>query len=137
MLAPSVADVIFILLDETKGFTRFTSGKASGLSKSESRLKPELGLIVLPLNVYMHARLLPREEVEPEAAFTKNSRTHGRNNTHRGLEPNGARSADERSGSGTPDQWCPVADRGAIPALPGAGLFGGFSGTLHDGAPLE
>jgi hypothetical protein len=29
----------------------------------------------------------------------------------------------ERSGSGTPGQWCSIADPGAIPALPGAGLL--------------
>ena len=40
-----------------------------------------LGLTALTLNMDMHSRLFPREKVETEAAFAKNRRTHGRNDT--------------------------------------------------------
>ena len=58
-----------MLLDEAESLTDFASGKTRMLGKFNSRLKPELGLTVLPLNMHMQSRLLPREEVEAEAAF--------------------------------------------------------------------
>lgn len=72
-----------MLLDEMKGFAGFTPGKTGMLGKFNRRLKPELGLAILPLNVHMHSRLFTREEVEAEASLTKNSRTHRRNDTRR------------------------------------------------------
>jgi hypothetical protein len=35
----------------------------------------------LPLNMHMHSRLFPREEVKPKTTFTKNGRTHGGDDT--------------------------------------------------------
>lgn len=55
------------------------------LGKLDGRLKPELGLAILPLNMHMHPRFFAGEEVEPKATFTKNGRTHRRNDTRWGL----------------------------------------------------
>src|SRR5262245_40994852 len=43
-----------------------------------------------------------------------------------------AHTVAERFGSGTPGQWCPIANPGAIPALPAADFLGSFipSNTL-------
>jgi len=73
-----------MLLDKTKGFTDFPARKAGVLRQFDGRLKPEFGLTILPLDMHMHSRLFPREEVEPEPAFTENRRTHVRNDTRRG-----------------------------------------------------
>jgi hypothetical protein len=66
-----------MLLDEVKCLADFTSGQAGMLGDLNGRLKPELCLTVLPLNMDMHPRLFSREEVEPEAAFAKYRWTHG------------------------------------------------------------
>jgi len=42
----------------------------------DSRLKPVFGLTVGALYVDVHAGFFAREEVEPEATFTKNGRAH-------------------------------------------------------------
>ena len=48
-------------------------------------LKPKLGLAILALDMHMHSRLFPREEVEPEATLTKNRWTHRQNDTRNGV----------------------------------------------------
>ncbi len=70
-----------MLLDEAQSLTNFSAGKAGMLGNLNRRFEPELGFAVLPLNVHMHSRFFPREEVEPEAAFAKYGWTHGRNDT--------------------------------------------------------
>jgi len=64
-----------MLLDEAKGLTDISPGKAGMLGYLDLRLKPEFRLTVLPLNMHMHSRFFPRKEVEPEAAFAKNGWT--------------------------------------------------------------
>jgi hypothetical protein len=70
-----------MLLNETECLADFSPGQADVLDYLNRRFEPELRLTVLPLNMDMHPRLFPREEVEPEAAFTKYCGTHGRNDT--------------------------------------------------------
>ena len=48
-------------------------------------LKPKLGLAILALDMHMHSRLFPREEVEPEATLTKHGWTHRQNDTRKGV----------------------------------------------------
>jgi len=78
---PSAADVIFMLLNKAECFINLAPGKTYELGQFNSRLKPELGLAILGLNMHMHSRFLAREEIETKAAFTKNSWTHGQNDT--------------------------------------------------------
>jgi hypothetical protein len=66
-----------MLLNEVKYLADFTSGQAGMLGDLNRRFEPELCLTVLPLNMDMHSRFFPREEVEPEAAFAKYRWTHG------------------------------------------------------------
>jgi len=42
----------------------------------------------------------------------------------------------ERSGSGTPAQWCPIVNRDAIPALPAAGLLPLMIASLFRQTPI-
>lgn len=72
-----------MLLNESKGLADFPPGETGVLRKLNGRLKPELGLSTLPLNVDVNPWFLPGEEVEPEAALAKYRRTHGRNDTRR------------------------------------------------------
>jgi hypothetical protein len=60
-----------MLLDEAKGLTDFSPGKAGMLGYLDLRLKPKLCLTILPLNMHMHSRLFPRKEVEPETPSRK------------------------------------------------------------------
>ncbi len=55
------------------------------LGKLNSRFKPELGLTVLALNMYMHSRFFTREEVESETTFAENCWTHTAECYHKGL----------------------------------------------------
>lgn len=70
-----------MLLDEAKRLAEFSPGQASVLSNLNHGFEPELCLTVLTLNMDMYPRLFTREEVEPEAAFTKYGGAHGRNDT--------------------------------------------------------
>ena len=47
-----------MLLNEAKGLTNFLPRKAGVLRKFYSRLKPKLGLAILPLDVHMHVSVL-------------------------------------------------------------------------------
>lgn len=78
---PSVAYVIFMLLNKAESLIDLLSGKASVLGKFNIRLKPKLGFTTLPLNMHMHSRLFPRKEVKPETSLTENGWTHGQNDT--------------------------------------------------------
>jgi len=66
-----------MLLNKTECFIKLAPGKAYELGQLNSRLKPELGLAIVALNMHMHSCFLAREEIETKAAFTKNSWTHG------------------------------------------------------------
>ena len=68
-----------MLLNHTTSFVNFAHRKTYVLGKLNGRLKLELALAILPLNMHMHMHswLFPREEVETETAFAKNSCTHG------------------------------------------------------------
>ena len=66
-----------MLLNKTKGFIYLLPRKARVLGKLSRGFEPKLGFTILPLNMHVHSRLFPREEVEPETAFTKNGWTHG------------------------------------------------------------
>ncbi|MDP3033101.1 MAG: hypothetical protein Q8N33_13585 [Rhodocyclaceae bacterium] len=70
-----------MLLNEAKRLTDFSPRQAGLLGDLNRRLKPELCLAILALNMDMHPRLFSGEEVEPEAAFTKYGWTHRRNDT--------------------------------------------------------
>jgi hypothetical protein len=70
-----------MLLNKAECFINLVPGKTYELGKFNSRLKPELGLAILGLNMHMHSRFLAREEIKTEASFTKNGWTHGQNDT--------------------------------------------------------
>ena len=70
-----------MLLNKAERFINLAPGKTYELGQFNYRLKPELGLAILGLNMHMHSHFLTREEIETETAFTKNSWTHGQNDT--------------------------------------------------------
>jgi hypothetical protein len=70
-----------MLLNEVKGFADLPPRQAGVLRQLNSRLKPELGLAVLALNMHMHPRLLSREEVKAKATLAENCWTHRQNDT--------------------------------------------------------
>jgi len=70
-----------VLLEQAECFAYFTLGKTGSLGQFDGRLKPELGFTTLALNMHMHSRLFPREEVETEAAFAENRWTHEQDDT--------------------------------------------------------
>lgn len=78
---PSAAYVIFMLLNKAESSVDFLLGKTCVLCKLNNRFQPEFGFTILPLNMHVHSRLFPREEVKPETPFTKNGWTHGQNDT--------------------------------------------------------
>jgi hypothetical protein len=70
-----------MLLNEVIRLADFSPGQACVLGDLNRRFEPELCFTVLALNMDMHPSYFTREEVEPEAAFTKYGGTHGGNNT--------------------------------------------------------
>lgn len=70
-----------MLLDEAMCLANFSPGQTGVLGKLNRRFEPELCLTALTLNMDVHPRLLPREEVEPEPAFPEYCGTHWRNDT--------------------------------------------------------
>jgi len=61
---PLPSDVMFVLLNQAECFVYFALGKTNVLGKLDDGFKPELGFTDLTLNMHMHSRFFPREEVE-------------------------------------------------------------------------
>jgi len=70
-----------MLLNKALRLADFSPGQAGVLGDLNRRFEPELCFTGLSLNMDMHSGFFTREEVEPEAAFTKYSRTHGEDKT--------------------------------------------------------
>lgn len=70
-----------MLLNKAECFIYFAPRKTNELGQFNSWFKPELGFAILALDMHMHSRFLAREEIETEAAFTKNGWTHRQNDT--------------------------------------------------------
>jgi hypothetical protein len=70
-----------MLLNKALCLADFSPGQAGVLGDIYRRFEPELCFTVLTLNMHVHPRFFTREEVEPEAAFSKYGGTHWENNT--------------------------------------------------------
>ena len=77
MLAPGVASVIFMLLNEVERCIDLLPRKAGVLCEFNRGLDPKFGFAIGTLSMHMHSRLCPREEIKPETTLTKNGWTHG------------------------------------------------------------
>lgn len=65
-----------MLLDEAEGRGEVAATEALVLRELDFRLEPELGFTLGMEDVDMNPRFLSREEVEAEAAFSEDRRTH-------------------------------------------------------------
>ena len=73
-----------MLLNETEGFVDFELREAGTLGKFDRRLKPDLGLTALALNVNVHSPFFAGEQVEAEAGVPEDCGTHEQNDTRNG-----------------------------------------------------
>jgi hypothetical protein len=76
MVFPRSADFIFILLEQPKRRRDLTMAKAIIVREFHRWFQPELGLPGGVLHMYMHPRLLAREEVKPVSANAKDRGAH-------------------------------------------------------------
>lgn len=65
-----------MLLNQSLGHVDLLFGQTLILRQGHGWLKPELGLAVGTLNMYMTSRLFTGEKVKPEATVAKNGRAH-------------------------------------------------------------
>jgi hypothetical protein len=70
-----------VLLYQAQCLVKLFLRQAIVLSEIDLRLKPELCLTVLPMDMHMHTGFFTGKEVEPKAAFSKHSWAHEGNST--------------------------------------------------------
>jgi|SRR3990172_7719259 len=76
VLVPGIANDLLVRFNHRPNGPQLPIVESVILRQFNGRFKPEFGLPIRAVYVHVHARLLTREEKEPEPTFPENRRTH-------------------------------------------------------------